>query len=158
MFGFLRKRNNTIQVVSPVTGQLIHIEDVNDPVFSSKIMGEGFAVIPEEETVVAPVSGVIVTVAETGHAFGMKTKEGVEILVHIGIDTVNLGGAGFSVLEELGSKVQAGTPVIQYDKEFLNEKKMDPTVITIITAGCEKAIRLVNAGKTVRSGELVIAE
>lgn len=158
MFPFLKKGKKTVIAASPVKGKVISLEEVKDPVFSGKIMGDGFAVEPEEETVTAPVEGVIVTIPDSRHAFGMKTKEGVEVLVHIGLDTVKLGGEGFTVLAEEGSQVQAGTPVIRFDSKLLREKNMDQTIMTIITGGYDKPIHPEKLGETVEAGEPIIVD
>ena len=129
MFGFLRKESSA--VAAPVSGRCIRLEEVADKVFSSKMMGDGFAVIPKDDTAVAPVDGEIVMIAETKHAFGIKTKAGMELLVHIGLDTVDLKGEGFTVLAKQGSRVRAGEPVIRFDREGLEKKGIDMTTMVI---------------------------
>ncbi|EFR91237.1 glucose-specific phosphotransferase enzyme IIA component, partial [Listeria innocua FSL S4-378] len=106
---FLKKSKNET-VFAHVTGQLIALEDVPDPVFNQKMMGEGIAIKPESGTIVAPVDGKIIQLAETKHAFGIRTDMGQEILVHIGLETVSLNGEGFNVLVNVGDKVKVGDP------------------------------------------------
>lgn len=154
MFEFLKKVSNEVAV--PVTGTCIRIEEVPDPVFSGKMMGDGFAVIPESDTVVAPMSGEIAMVADTKHAFGMKTKSGVELLVHIGLDTVNLNGEGFTVLIGPGSKVKAGDPVIRFDRTGMEEKGLNTTTMVVFTAGYEKPVETGCYGQKVEAGQIVI--
>lgn len=154
MFGFLRKESGA--VAAPVTGKCIRLEEVADKVFSSKMMGDGFAVIPENDTAVAPVDGEIVMIPATKHAFGMKTKAGVELLVHIGLDTVELKGEGFTVLAKQGRKVRAGEPVIRFDRELLKKKGIDMTTMVIFTGGDEKEIDLKVYGEKVNAGDAVL--
>lgn len=130
--------NNPAQLVekkridSPVNGQSISIEDLNDKVFSKEIMGISYAVIPNSEEVVAPVDAEVVYVADSKHAIGLKTKEGIELLIHIGIDTVELKGKFFESKVEVGDHVQKGTLLVTMNvKEIAN--LYDPTIITIIT-------------------------
>lgn len=88
-------------IVAPLAGTMVAITDVPDPVFASKAMGDGFAVAPSADDVVAPCAGTVIMVAKTAHAFGIRTDEGLEILVHMGIDTVELEGAPFSMNVEV---------------------------------------------------------
>ena len=156
MFGFLKKDSNA--VVAPVTGKCIRIEEVPDQVFSSKMMGDGFAVVPEGDTAVAPMSGEIVMIPESKHAFGMKTKSGVEFLVHIGLDTVELNGEGFTVLAKQGSKVRAGDPVIRFDKAFIEGKGINLTTMVVFTGGFDKEIQTDVYNQKVNAGDVVISE
>ena len=144
------------EFVSPMTGILHPMEEVPDPVFAEKLMGDGFAVIPKDDTAVAPVDGEIVMIAETKHAFGIKTKAGMELLVHIGLDTVDLKGEGFTVLAKQGSRVRAGEPVIRFDREGLEKKGIDMTTMVIFTGGYEKDIDLEAFGQEVGAGEAVL--
>ena len=95
----------TTTVASPLSGHVISLDESGDPVFASRALGEGVAIQPSDSTVVAPVSGVLSTVAETGHAFGIKTDDGVEVLVHVGIDTVKMNGEGFAVAVKTDQRV-----------------------------------------------------
>ena len=95
MFDFLKK-NKKLELLAPMTGELVKLEDVPDEAFSKKLMGDGIAINPTNDLVVAPCEGQIIQIFDTNHAVGIETKEGVEILIHIGIDTVNLKGEGFT--------------------------------------------------------------
>jgi len=156
MFGFLKKESG--EVVAPVKGKCIRIEEVLDQVFSSKMMGDGFAVVPDSDTVVSPMNGEIVMIPESKHAFGMKTKSGVELLVHIGLDTVELNGKGFPVLAKQGSRVKPGDPVIRFDKAFMEEKGINLTTMVIFTGGFDKEIKLSVYDQNVNAGDVVIPE
>ncbi|WP_318358383.1 N-acetylglucosamine-specific PTS transporter subunit IIBC [Enterobacter sp.] len=108
------------ELVSPVTGEIVALEQVPDEAFASKAVGDGVAVKPTEKTVVSPAAGTIVKIFNTNHAFCLETEKGAEIVVHMGIDTVALGGQGFTRLVEEGAEVVAGQPVLEMDLEFLN--------------------------------------
>lgn len=154
MLGLFKEKKNYL--VAPVSGTCIPVERVNDKVFSAKMLGDGFAVIPDGHTVVAPVSGELATLFPTGHAFGIKTKAGIEVLVHIGIDTVNLEGKGFSTKKKQGDKVKAGDPVVEFDPEIMKENGLDMTVITVFTAGFDKEISIEKYDQKVESNETLM--
>lgn len=103
-----------------------------DDVFSQKVMGEGVAVIPDDTLVVAPVAGEVVVVAETKHAYAIVAEDGTEVLIHIGLETVNLQGKGFEALVKLGDKVQIGTPLCKVDESLVKGKTplYTPMIIT----------------------------
>ncbi|MCU6681473.1 N-acetylglucosamine-specific PTS transporter subunit IIBC [Leclercia sp. H6W5] len=107
-------------LVSPVTGDVVALEQVPDEAFASKAVGDGVAVKPTDKTVVSPAAGTIVKIFNTNHAFCLETEKGAEIVVHMGIDTVALGGQGFKRLVEEGAEVVAGQPVLEMDLDFLN--------------------------------------
>ncbi|VAM43256.1 PTS system N-acetylglucosamine-specific transporter subunit IIBC [Enterobacter cloacae] len=107
-------------LVSPVTGEVVSLEQVPDEAFASKAVGDGVAVKPTEKTVVSPAAGTIVKIFNTNHAFCLETEKGAEIVVHMGIDTVALNGQGFTRLVEEGAEVVAGQPILEMDLDFLN--------------------------------------
>jgi len=116
-----------------VAGEIIEIEKVPDLVFSQKMVGDGFAIIPEGSLIKAPVSGTVVQIFPTNHAFGILSDSGLEILVHIGIDTVELKGEGFTRLVSPGTKVASGDAIIEIDLEYLSthaKSLITPVVIT----------------------------
>ena len=131
MFGFFKKKTDPA-VYAPIKGKCIDITEVNDEGFSSKIMGDGVAVIPEESVIKAPADGKLTMIFETGHAFGMEADNGLELLLHIGIDTVNEKGNGFKILKKSGDAVKKGTPVVELELETLKEK-YDMTTMVIVT-------------------------
>lgn len=108
------------ELVSPITGEIVALDAVPDEAFASKAVGDGVAVKPTDKTVVAPAAGTVVKIFNTNHAFCLETENGAEIVVHMGIDTVALGGKGFTRLVEEGAKVVAGQPVLELDLDFLN--------------------------------------
>ena len=121
------------EILSPLAGTIVPIDQVPDPVFASKAMGDGFGVVPTSGAVVAPVSGKISMVAKTAHAFGLKTESGVEILVHMGIDTVELKGAPFNLTIARGDTVEAGAPVGTMDLAAVEAAGKSTTTMVIFT-------------------------
>jgi len=107
-------------LISPITGDIVALEQVPDEAFASKAVGDGVAVKPTDKTVVAPAAGTVVKIFNTNHAFCLETENGAEIVVHMGIDTVALNGQGFKRLVEEGAEVQAGQPILEMDLDFLN--------------------------------------
>ena len=120
-------------LVSPLSGDVVALENVNDPVFSSGAMGKGLAVKPSEGVVYAPADAEVTIAFETGHAYGLKTASGAEILIHIGIDTVSMNGNGFEKLVAAGDKVKAGTPIAKFDVAKIAEAGLDDTTMVIVT-------------------------
>lgn len=120
-------------LLSPLTGRVIPIEEVPDPTFAQKMMGEGIAIDPAEGQVVSPVAGEIVTVFPTKHAIGIRSNEGLEILIHVGIDTVNMNGEGFEVFVSQGDLVKAGDPLLQFDVALVAQKAKSTVTPIIIT-------------------------
>ena len=121
-------------ILSPVAGRLVNLEATGDPVFASRALGEGVGVVPEttgETAVLAPVSGILKTVARTGHAFGIKTDGGIEVLVHIGIDTVDMDGEGFAVVVAKGERIAAGEPLAIVD--FGKVAAAGHSVVVVVT-------------------------
>ena len=116
--------------VSPLTGEIKPITEVPDQVFSGKMMGDGFAIMPTDGTIVSPVNGKIVNLFPTKHAIGIESEGGREVLIHIGIDTVNLKGEGFETLVQEGDLVEAGEPLLKVDFDFVG--KNAPSIITPI--------------------------
>jgi len=104
---------------SPVAGVVVPLVDVPDPVFSKGIVGLGVGVDPTGDTVYAPTAGKVLVAQPTGHAFGLMLEGGIEMLIHVGIDTVNLAGKGFDVKVKAGDKVEAGTPLVTFDRAVI---------------------------------------
>ncbi|WP_285858033.1 PTS sugar transporter subunit IIA [Neobacillus cucumis] len=128
--GFFKKK--TVEsdpfILQPLEGQLIPIETVPDPVFSQKMMGDGFAVQPTKGTVVSPVDGKVISVFPTKHAVSLLDHNGREILIHVGMETVNLKGEGFTSFVKDGQTVKKGQKLLEVDFEFIKEKV--PSIIT----------------------------
>ncbi|WP_156019078.1 sucrose-specific PTS transporter subunit IIBC [Streptococcus ruminantium] len=120
-------------LLSPLSGDVVALETVNDPVFSSGAMGKGLAVKPTEGIVYAPADAEVTIAFETGHAYGLKTASGAELLIHIGIDTVSMNGDGFEKLVVAGSKVKAGDPIAKFDAAKIAAAGLDDTTMVIVT-------------------------
>jgi PTS system glucose-specific IIC component len=123
------------KIVAPANGEFIPIDRVEDEVFSQKMMGEGFAVVPENGVIVSPVSGTIVSVFPTKHAIGIQTEDGIEVLLHMGIDTVDLGGEAFDIKVQEGEKIKAGKIVASADLAKIQEAGKRTTMIVVFTNG-----------------------
>ena len=124
-----------MKFISPLYGQLVAISEVKDPVFSQKMMGDGFAIVPSSNDVVSPVDATIEVLFPTGHAIGLKTNDGVEILIHLGIDTVKSKSNSFKLLKQVGDKVSAGDPIIQMSLKQLINEGYDMTTPIIFLSG-----------------------
>jgi len=125
--------NDTINLVAPLSGEIVAIEDVPDVVFAEKIVGDGIAIRPTGNKMVAPCDGEIGKIFETNHAFSLESDTGIELFVHFGIDTVELKGEGFTRIAQEGQKVKAGDTIIEFDLEFLKGKAksiLTPVVIS----------------------------
>ncbi|MBW3078654.1 glucose PTS transporter subunit IIA [Bifidobacterium simiiventris] len=146
----------TKEVVSPCNGHVITLEETGDAVFASKALGEGVAVVPSESQIKAPVSGTLKTVAKTGHAYGIKTDDGVEVLVHIGIDTVQMNGDGFDVAVAKGQRVKAGDLLATVDFDKVKEAGYSTATIIAVTNTKKMTSVTPLAGKDVTTGDPVI--
>ncbi|GEO58610.1 glucose PTS transporter subunit IIA [Companilactobacillus bobalius] len=122
-----------VSLAAPVDGRLIKLSQVKDPVFSQGLMGQGFAIEPVNGNIVSPVTGTVTLVSETKHAFGIKTQDGVDVLIHLGIDTVELKGEPFSVLISQGDQIEAGQAVVKMDLKMIEDAGKQKTVILAIT-------------------------
>jgi PTS system beta-glucosides-specific IIC component len=117
----------------PVDGQVVALSEVNDEVFSSGMIGEGFGIIPTSGELIAPEDGEITMLFETNHAIGLKTRNGAELLFHIGLDTVQLEGKHFTPYVKAGDQVKQGQPLIQFDLDAIKAAGFDPIVICVVT-------------------------
>ncbi|KAA2275002.1 beta-glucoside-specific PTS transporter subunit IIABC [Staphylococcus haemolyticus] len=118
---------------APVTGELVELKNVSDPVFSSLAMGKGIAIKPKSNTVLAPFDATVESLFPTGHAIGLKSEIGTELLIHIGIDTVKLDGKGFKALVSKGDKVKKGQPLIEFDSQVIKKHSLENTIIVVVT-------------------------
>jgi len=120
-------------LISPIKGEVVKLSEVSDPTFSSEVMGEGIAIRPHNGKVVSPVNGVVTTLFRTKHAIGITSEEGVEILIHVGIDTVKLDGKHFEALIQQGDSVVIGQPLLEVDIEAIKQEGFDTVTPVIIT-------------------------
>ncbi|MFL6561685.1 MAG: glucose PTS transporter subunit IIA, partial [Bacillus sp. (in: firmicutes)] len=125
------------EFIMPVEGEIIPLSEVPDQVFSQKMMGDGFGIVPAKGSVISPVDGVIMNVFPTKHAIGIKSKQGYEILIHVGVDTVHLKGEGFTVFVKEGEQIKKGQEILKFDLDFI-KKSAPSTVIPIIFTNLTK--------------------
>ncbi len=138
------------EVMSPMTGRVVSLDEVPDEVFSERVMGDGAAVRPDDGEVVAPMKGRIEKLFEGGHGFAVENEAGLQVLVHVGIDTVHLKGEGFSVHASEGDEVEAGVRIVSVDLDALTKKGIDMiSPIVVISGQTPKVI----AGDQVAAGE-----
>lgn len=154
MFNFFKKNSNKeVKLVAPITGTTVDLSAVPDQVFSERLAGDGIAIDPTGDVIVAPADGELSLVFKTMHAFAMTLSNGSEILVHIGIDTVSLNGEGFEQLAQVGTKIKAGTPIIKINKDFILNKGFSLiTPVLITNMDIIKDLK-VNSGINVTAGK-----
>lgn len=155
MFGFTRRKKQspettstaapaapatTEQITAPVSGRLLPMDQVPDPVFSGGLLGPGFAVDPADGVVVAPAAGMIIAVPETRHAVGLRTTGGAELLIHVGVDTVTLKGEGFTARCAEGDAVEAGAVLLEVDLAAIRDRVPSLVTPVIITNAAELAV------------------
>lgn len=143
------------KIVAPVSGKVIPLEEVADPTFARKVLGDGFAIVPEDSMIKSPVNGTVELMYETGHAVGLSTDDGKEILIHIGIDTVAMNGEGFHIIAKTGQNVKCGDPLVEVDFEKIRKAGKSDSVIVIVTSGEKVETRNV---ENVKSGISEAAE
>ena len=130
MFKIFKDKNT---IYSPISGKCISLEEVNDGVFSNKTLGDGVAFRFDDEFVNSPCFGKVIMVANTKHAVGLKMNNGAEILIHVGLDTVELGGKGLKVFVREGESVRPGDQLIQIDRKLMKDNNIDLTTMLIVT-------------------------
>ena len=153
MYQLLKK---VLTLFSPINGRKIDLDKVPDKVFSSYMMGTGLGFINESNKIYAPCNATVIMIADTKHAIGLKTKMGVEILIHIGLDTIQLMGKGFHVHVKNKEKIKKGDLLISYDKKFIEDKHMDLTIPMVITNSNDYDIKFLNESKEVTLNSEVI--
>lgn len=132
MFNFLRK-NSIEEIHAPVIGKSISLEEVPDKMFANKLLGDGLAFEYEGDTIYSPCNGKVMMVANTNHAIGIKTNNGMEILIHVGLDTVMLEGKGLKVLVKENDEVKVNEPIIKIDRTVMKEKNINLITPLIVT-------------------------
>ena len=153
MFGFLKRK--TREVFSPVDGQVVEIESVDDEVFSTKMVGDGVAVIPMSDIFCSPIDGTISKIFSTNHAYSVKSDKDLEVMVHIGLETVALKGEGFERLANEGDDVKAGDPVIRVDLAYIKEHAKD--IVTPVIVSDESDVNEIEKKtKVVKCGDVIM--
>lgn len=128
-----KKQSSFVPFVAPITGSVLPLTEVPDPVFSQKMAGDGIAIMPTEGLVVAPVSGKVAFLFPTSHAISLVSDSGLELLIHIGIDTVKLNGEGFQAFVRVGDEVKAGDKLIQFDLDRIKAAGYSPITPVLVT-------------------------
>lgn len=150
----LLKKN--VQVIAPIDGKVIDLSEVDDRVFSQRLAGDGVAIVSTGDTVVAPVGGKISFMFTTNHAFVITAANGIQVLVHIGTDTLNLHGEGFKNLKEMGDAVKPGDEIIKLDRNFIEGKGCCLVVPVLIIKPDEIEFLQMNIGDLVKAGQQTI--
>ena len=137
-----------MRILAPISGRAVPLAEVPDEVFAEGMAGQGCAIVPEASgEAVAPVSGVLVKLFEGGHAFGIATDDGIEMIVHLGLDTIELRGAGFERLATEGDRVEAGQPIVRFDLEEIRAAGYDPVTPVVVTNADEHPVSGLTTGE-----------
>ena len=150
-----KSSSGNIEIIAPLSGEIVNIEDVPDVVFAEKIVGDGIAIKPSGNKIVAPVDGTIGKIFETNHAFSIESDSGIELFVHFGIDTVELKGEGFKRIAEEGQRVQKGDLVLEFDLALLEEKAKS-TLTPVVISNMDEIKEMTKMTGPVTVGETVV--
>ncbi|WP_195938020.1 PTS sugar transporter subunit IIA [Romboutsia sp. 1001713B170131_170501_G6] len=138
IFDIFKKKNKSNIILAPTNGEILELSCVPDEVFSNKIMGDGFAIKSNDGVIVSPVDATVEMIFDTKHAMGLKTDDGLELLIHLGIDTVNLKGKGFEIFTNVGDRVKAGDKIMKMDVDFIKNNAtsdISPIIFTSLEDG-----------------------
>jgi len=153
MFGFLKRKVR--EVKAPVDGEVVALESVNDKVFSQKLVGDGVAIKPISNVFTAPISGKVSKIFSTNHAYSIKSDKDLEVMVHIGLDTVSLNGAGFERLVKEGDEVECGDAIIKVDLNMLHEHAKD-TITPVIISDSSDVKNIDKKLNIVKNGDVIM--
>lgn len=158
ILNFLKKseKQPTMNVKACTSGKLIDITTVPDPIFANKMIGNGYAIEPSDGKICSPIDGVIVALFPTGHAFGVRRSDGLEMLVHIGIDTVSVDSNCFKKLVKQGDTIFAGDPCIKADLYALREDGYTTTVMNVFTKGFTESLDNLEYNKKVKTSDIIL--
>lgn len=155
MFNFFKK---SLAIIAPISGTTIDLSEVPDPVFAEKMAGDGIAINSTGDTVVAPCDGTISLIMDSGHAFAITTSNGIELLVHVGLETVTLNGEGFEILQAVNAKVTAGAPILKLNRAFIESKGIS-LITPVLVVNPDKLKKLTPViNKKVSYGENIVME
>lgn len=156
MFSIFKK--NTSKIVAPTNGTFVPLTEIPDPAFAQKLVGDGFGINGSDDVVCSPVKGEVAAVFDTKHAVAITTEDGLELLLHVGIDTVKLEGEGFEVFVKEGDAVEVGQKVLTIDRKLVEERGYNPMCCTLITNYEDlKELKISPASATLVAGETQVA-
>ncbi len=138
----MSENNIRIEVPAVVDGEIIPIEEVEDQIFSQKLIGDGYGIHPTSQVVYSPIDGRVEQVAESGHAVYLSISDEIKLLIHIGIDTIDLKGEGFESQLKKGMAVKRGDPLIKFDPKFIKEEGLNPVICVVLLNGTPKMFEL----------------
>lgn len=150
------KNAKTISLKAVEDGRTIPMDEVNDQTFAQELLGPGIAIVPSNGTVVSPINGMIATVMDTKHAVCIQGEDGLELIVHAGLDTVELNGKYYQTYKEIGDQVKAGDVLLEFDLEEITKAGYDVTTPIVITNLGDYKITKCLTGQQVKAGEEVI--
>ncbi len=157
LFGKGEEAPKTIEVKAPISGNYVKLADIPDPVFAQEMMGKGFGIDPAEGKLVAPIEGEVVNVFPTKHAIGLKAANGLELLLHIGLETVAMNGEGFTTKVKAGDKVSVGDELVEFDIELIKQKASSAISPVIITnSDVIKQIDIVDTAQLIKATSTVL--
>lgn len=160
MFGlFSKKKSKEVKgFYAIIDGKSIDLSEVDDEMFSNRLLGDGIAIEPTSNTVVSPCDGEITLISETKHAVGLKNKDGIELLIHIGLDTVKLNGVGFEILCKVGDKISVGQPLVNVDRSLLKERNISDSTMMVLVETNGYKISNYHTNKVIESGKSLLLE
>lgn len=149
-------KSEPFTVYSPVEGEIIALKEFPDPVFSEGVLGLGCGIIPSGEQITAPFSGTVIQLPDTVHAIGLKSGDGIELLIHIGVDTVAMEGKGFVASVKKGQKVHTGETLISFDRQAIRAANHPDTIAVVVTNADEfAAVRVLKYGRLIGGDALL---
>ncbi|MFC4401866.1 PTS sugar transporter subunit IIA [Gracilibacillus xinjiangensis] len=151
-----KKKDSSVDLISPLTGNVVPLEDVPDQVFSQKMMGDGIAVQPTANLVVSPIDGEVVDVFKTKHAISLRGDNGAEILMHMGLETVELNGEGFDIKVKNGDKIKQGDSLAEIDVDGISNKGYKTITPIILVNGDDYELTNVSTEKEVKAGSDIL--
>lgn len=163
MFGiFSKKKKNETPVVKGfyaiMDGKSIDLSNVNDEMFSNRMLGDGIATEPSSNIVVAPCNGEVTLVSETKHAIGLKNEDNIEVLIHIGLDTVKLNGEGFETLCSVGDSIKVGQPLVNVNREFLKDNNIEDVTMMVVVEPNGYELSNYHINESVEAGKSLLLE
>lgn len=153
MFNLFKKNNN---ISAPVSGKCLDITQCSDAAFSSKMLGDGFMIIPDADVIKAPCDGTITALFPTKHAVGITSRQGLQLLLHIGIDTVKLKGQHIDALVGVNEKIKLGTPLIEFDANYMKEQQIDMSTMVVLLNGGDYKYHKNHLNEEVKAGDIII--